>query len=219
MITAPARPATLVAPAPSRRRGRGLLEGLPSAFPMGPALPSLFQEDPFAQRFITAFDDALAPIMASLDNLTAYFDPWLAPEDFLQWLGTWLGLLLDESWPLERRRALLFRAVELYRIRGTVRGLRTQIEIATAGGVEIVDTGGAAFSQKAEASLPGSPNFALMVRVQVDNPERFSSGWLYALVAALKPAHVTHRVELTGRAQPDVPDDDKPDQTLEVSQA
>ena len=73
---------------------RGLVAGLDGTHPLGPALPALYQEDVTAQRFLSAFDDALAPILCTLDNIDAYFDPRLAPEDFLDWLGGWVGLSL-----------------------------------------------------------------------------------------------------------------------------
>src|SRR5438132_1178494 len=166
--------------------------------------PAHFQEDGFTQRFMSAFDAALAPIFATMDNLPTYFDPWLTPPDFLEWLGSWFGLALDDSWSVERRRAVLAAAFEFYRMRGTVKGLKAQIETLTGGTVEIIDTGGIATSTTAGEALPGSPNFALMVRVAVDDPAAINATRLDALVAAAKPAHVTHKVQLVKRSK--VPD-------------
>ena len=67
---------------------RGLVRMLISPHPLADALPALFQEDGFTQRFMSAFDAALAPVFATLDNLPTYFDPWLTPPDFLEWLGS-----------------------------------------------------------------------------------------------------------------------------------
>ena len=194
----------MIAAAPNVNQGRGLVRALISPHPLGEALPALFQEDGFTQRFISAFDTALAPVFATLDNLPAYLDPWLAPPDFLEWLGSWFGLALDDSWSVERRRALLANAFEFYRMRGTVKGLKAQVETLTGGTAEIIDTGGVATSTKAGEALPGSPNFALMVRVAVDDPSAINTTQLDALVAAAKPAHVTHKVELVKRSK--VPD-------------
>jgi len=183
---------------------RGLVRALISPHPLGEALPALFQEDGFTQRFMSAFDAALAPVFATLDNLPTYFDPWLTPPDFLEWLGSWFGLALDDSWSVERRRAVLAGAFDFYRMRGTVKGLKAQIETLTGGTVEIIDTGGVATSTTAGEALPGSPNFALMVRVAVDDPQAINATRLDALVAADKPAHVTHKVQLVKRSK--VPD-------------
>jgi phage tail-like protein len=194
----------MIAAAPAPLHNRGLVRGLISPHPMAESLPALFQEDGFTQRFVSAFDAALAPIFATLDNLPAYLDPWLAPEDFLEWLGTWFGLALDDAWSVERRRALLASAFEFYRMRGTAKGLKAQVETMTGGTAEIIDTGGVVTSTTAGEALPGSPNFALMVRVVVDDPSTINVSRLDALIASAKPAHVTHKVELVKRGK--VPD-------------
>src|SRR2546430_14670180 len=91
---------------------------------------------------MSAFDAALAPVFATLDNLPTYFDPWLTPPDFLEWLGSWFGLALDDSWSVERRRAVLAGALALYRMRGTAKGVKAQIATLTRGTGENIDTGG-----------------------------------------------------------------------------
>ena len=179
---------------------RGLVPRLDTPRPMGPELPALFQDDSFAQRLTGAFDDMLAPVFSTLDNFEAYLDAWLSPEDFLDWLGAWVGLELDEALSLERRRQFVARAHELFRVRGTLAGLRSHLETFTGAKVEIEDTGGVKTSTTADSALPGSPNFALQVRVIVDHPEAIDRGRLETLVAASKPAHVTHKVEIVKRA-------------------
>jgi phage tail-like protein len=191
----------MITAAPARNHRRGMVRTLTTPHPLGEALPSLFQEDAFTQRFISAFDDALAPVFATLDNLPAYLDPWLAPEDFLEWLGSWFGLTLDEAWSIDRRRAVLANAFELYRMRGTAKGLKAQVEIFTGGSAEIVDTGGVATATATGEAIPGSPNFAVLVRVAVDDPSTINASRLDALVAAAKPAHVTHKVEVVKRTK------------------
>jgi phage tail-like protein len=185
--------------APPAERKRGLVNALASPHALGQYLPSLYQEDDFAQRFLSAFDASLAPIFSTLDNLNAYMDPWLAPEDFLDWLGSWFGLVLDEAWSVERRRTLVANAFEFYRMRGTSKGLKAHVEVFTGGTVEIVDTGGLVTSTTAGAAFPGSPNFAVLVRVQVDDPSAINMVRLEALVAAAKPAHLTHRIQVVKR--------------------
>ena len=182
-------------------QNRGLVRSLISPPPLGESLPALYQEDDFTQRFVSAFDAALAPIFAALDNFPAYLDPWLAPEDFLEWLGGGFGIVLDESWSPARRRALVSRAFEFYRMRGTASGLKEQVEVLTGGAVDLHETGGVSSSTTAGAALPGSPNFALLVRVTLDDPAAINLTRLDALVMAAKPAHVTHKVEIVKRAE------------------
>lgn len=203
---------------------RGTVESLATPHPMGPALPALYQDDPFAQSFVGALDTVLAPIVGTLDNLDAYLDPYLTPDDFLVWLATWVGVTVDDSWTTERRREAVARAVELYRLRGTATGLAEQIEIHTGGKVEIIENGGTAWSIDPGGELPGSPKPQVVVRVHVDDPKAVDGGRIDALVAAAKPAHVEHRVEIvriggkkaaakadTGSEATDAPrDDDTP---------
>ncbi|MGW2847530.1 hypothetical protein ACWC5G_21895, partial [Streptomyces sp. NPDC001274] len=65
---------------------RAAVPGLPSRYPIGGLLPALYADDDLAQRFTAGLDTVLAPVLSTLDNLPAYFDPALAPADFLPWL-------------------------------------------------------------------------------------------------------------------------------------
>jgi phage tail-like protein len=177
---------------------RGHVDGLASPHDLGPSLPALYLDDSFAQRFISAFDDVLAPIHSSLDCLPAYLDPWLAPEDFVDWLSVWVGAVIDGTWDTERRRASVAHAAELYRLRGTSRGLAAQIELITGGAVEIVENGASAWSFNPAEPMPGSPEPSLVVRVTVDDPSSVDIGRLDLLVAEAKPAHVPHTIEVNG---------------------
>lgn len=175
---------------------RGLVEGVPSPHPLGPSLPALYQDDAFAQRWLDGLDQVLAPIFLTLDNFDAYLDPWLTPADFLGWLAGWVGIVLDESWDEPRRRAIVARAVELYRMRGTAAALAGQVEIQTGGSVEIIENGATSWSVDTGGDLPGSPEPLVVVRVTVPDPKTIDAARLDALIAAAKPAHVLHRIEL-----------------------
>ena len=98
---------------------RGLVPSLATPHPLGATLPGLYLDDDFAQRFLSGLDDVVAPIFSTVDNFDSYLDPALAPDDFLEWLAGWVGIALDDSWDEGRRRAIVARATELYRMRGT----------------------------------------------------------------------------------------------------
>ena len=70
---------------------RGSIDGLGSSAPIGAMLPAVFADDDLAQRFVGGLDDVVAPILSVLDCLDTYFRPSLAPLDFTQWLGGWVG--------------------------------------------------------------------------------------------------------------------------------
>ena len=92
---------------------RGLVEGYGVPWPLIEHLPGLYQDDMLARELTSAFDEVLAPALGTIDNFSAYLDPALTPEDFLDWLAGWVGLLPDENWPIERRRAIVALAAQL----------------------------------------------------------------------------------------------------------
>jgi phage tail-like protein len=177
---------------------RGLVEGLASPHPIAPTLPSLYQDDDLTLRLVAAFDESIAPVLVTLDSLHAYVDPALCPDDFLDWLAGWVGLVPDENWTLERRRALAARAVPVYRLRGTVAGLVGHIELLFGERPEVIDSGGVAWSVTPGTEMPGSPEPRVTVRVGVPRDVRVDFERLQALVAAETPAHVISELEVTG---------------------
>lgn len=175
---------------------RGLTPGLLSPHPLGEGLPALYLADSFAQQLCGGLDEVLAPILATLDALPAYFDPATAPEDMLGWLAGWLGLTLDENQSEPRRRELLGRGVWLLGRRGTVTGVREAVEAVFELTPEVIDPGGAHWAAEPGSPLPGVPAGELVVRVRVPDPGAFDVRRLDALVTSVKPAHVRHRVEV-----------------------
>ncbi|WP_405021647.1 phage tail protein [Kitasatospora sp. NBC_00070] len=147
-------------------------------------------------RWVEGLDEVLAPVISTLDCTEAYIDPLLAPPDFLEWLASWVGITVDPAWPADRARLAVSQAVELYRMRGTIAGLRSYIEALTGGDVEVADNGGVAWAVTPGSSLPGEDTPRLAVRVGLDDSAGISEGLVNALVAAAKPAHVIHRVEV-----------------------
>jgi hypothetical protein len=60
-----------------------------------------------------------------------FYDPHVAPPDFLDWLARWTAFTADLDWPETEKRSLIKRAVDLYRIRGTKRGLSLFLKLFT----------------------------------------------------------------------------------------
>jgi phage tail-like protein len=102
-------------------------------------LPAVYREDPLMRQFLLIFEDILDPLENTVDNLALYFDPLLVPESLLPWLGAWVDLALDPGWPLERRRMLVKNAAELYRWRGTRRGLAEYLKIYSGVEPQIIE--------------------------------------------------------------------------------
>jgi phage tail-like protein len=174
---------------------RGLVLNLDTPHPLGPALPSLYQEDKLAQRFMSAFDVAMAPIFCTLDNLDAYFDPYLAPADFLTWLGTWVGLRLDENWSDDKQRALVAGAAGLFRWRGTARALAAHLTLYLGTVPEIRETGSVTWSALPGTAMPtGETRLEIVVRVP--DPSAVDLARIHAIIVGAKPAHVPHTLRV-----------------------
>jgi phage tail-like protein len=182
---------------------RGLIEGLESPHPLGETLPAMYQEhDEFALRFTQALDEVIAPVMLALDNLDAYFDPHVAPRDFLTWLAAWVGIELDETWPEEKQREQVKNAVELYRWRGTRKGLADVIELYIGVRPEVVDNGATTASSTPNEPLPGSPDLMLTVTLRVGPNVDVDEGRVNDLIMEAKPAHVPHQLVLVRVDEP-----------------
>lgn len=90
-------------------------------------LPAIYRRDEvseeFLERFLSIFESVFVDIEEEIGNVTRYMDPGGIVVDDLQWLGSWLALETDETWPKSARRELVARAPELFKKRGTREGL------------------------------------------------------------------------------------------------
>jgi phage tail-like protein len=111
-------------------------------------LPAVYRATPgstFLERFLAIFDTLFARVERTLDALPGYFDPCASPtsprpdRDFLSWLASWLDVAFEGTWDEARRRDVLRCAVELYRWRGTSRGIRRAIQLIA--GIDPHDVG------------------------------------------------------------------------------
>ncbi len=175
---------------------RGAIDGLSTPHPLGVLLPAIYQEHDLTMRFTQAFDDVVAPLQVTLDCFDSYLDPDLTPDDVLRWLGGWVGLILDDDWPVERRRAMVRGIVGLYEQRGTVEGITRLVELYTGVRVEVVEGGAAGFSVVPDQELPGTAADAFIVRVLTDDPASVDIKRIELLVTSSRPAHLPAVVEI-----------------------
>lgn len=178
---------------------RGTVIGLPVQRPIVHALPSIYQGHLFLDQFTAGLDEVWAADHCDLDCLHAYVDPAVAPADFVHWLGGWVGLGLDEDWSEDRRRRLVAAAVDMFAKRGTVAGLRREIELYTDGVAHVDDPGSTVTS-----AMPGSSFDQVehvrdrTVRVVVDVADATTVNWngLQEIIRNAIPAHLPVDVEL-----------------------
>jgi phage tail-like protein len=175
---------------------RAGIPGIASPHPIGLALPALYLEDDFVQRFTAALDEVIAPVLLTLDCLEAYLDPALAPDDFLDWLAGWIAAPVDEAWPVALRREVIGQAVELHRWRGTPQGVTAEIRLLTGGEVELTDSGGVSWSATPTGAPPADEPAQVRVRVRVADRSGVDQRRLREMVAHAVPAHVRTTVEV-----------------------
>jgi phage tail-like protein len=175
---------------------RGALEDLPSPHPLGQTLPSVYRTDRFTQQLCESLDGVLAPVISALDNFPAYLDLGTAPEDLLPWLAHWIGLVVDRGDDPVRQRELLRSTSELHGLQGTRRGIELAICALLGVRAEVVETGDARWSVDPRDALPGEPLPAVVVQVFPEPGQVVDEERLREAVAALKPAHVIHRVQV-----------------------
>jgi phage tail-like protein len=102
-------------------------------------LPRHFRTDPFLARFLLIFQATLEPIEQAIDNTHLLFEPGLTPAALLEWLATWLDLDLSSVPDEAGRRRLIERAIELYRWKGTRRGLRRELALRLSARALVVE--------------------------------------------------------------------------------
>lgn len=69
----------------------------------------------------------VAALSSGGDDALAAFKTWL--DDLLAWLASWVNMVLDSSWSLDKKRLVIAEIVALYRLRGTAAGLGMLINL------------------------------------------------------------------------------------------
>ena len=100
-------------------------------------LPAIFSADRdqagFLHRYLASLDGLLHDLDLRSRCRDLLVDPHGTPAEALDWLASFVGLVLDDRWAENARRQLVAEIVRLYRLRGTIGALRRYLEILLAG--------------------------------------------------------------------------------------
>lgn len=170
-----------------------------------PAYRAPYEDRPFFERYLRGFDDVVEPMRAMLADLARRFDADEAPPDLLPWLSTWVSLALDENWPQLKRRRLIKEAVELYRWRGTRRGLARYLELYTGITPEINDKPFTGMRLGRDARLGRAttlgdvPPHTFVLTLNVSAPGQVNAQVVHEIIQANKPAHTAYELRIVER--------------------
>ncbi|MEO6398892.1 MAG: phage tail protein [Tepidiformaceae bacterium] len=153
-------------------------------------LPGIYHNNHFLGRFLLIFESILGPLDRTVENMHHYFDPFVTPPEAVDWLGTWVGLALDERWPEDRRRELIAEAVNLYQWRGTKRGLSEFLRLYTGVVPEIIEP-----TLREIANARGRA-YRFTVRITIPAGSRISRSLIETIIDAEKPAFAACTLEL-----------------------
>ena len=181
-------------------------------------LPSIYLEEaekmrdedsggsPFFERFLLGFEDAMRPLQRTLDRLDSLFGPFSTPSEFLLWLGAWMCVPLDENWSEMQRRSLIREAVQLYRWRGTKRGLSRYLQIYTGVVPEINDqpVRGMRLGPDTKMGAPGTmlgdvPPHTFVVTIAAPDPTALNEQVIHDIITYEKPAHTAYALRIVRR--------------------
>ncbi|PZO37085.1 MAG: phage tail protein [Pseudanabaena frigida] len=174
-------------------------------------LPDIYREVDFVARFLKIFEESLEPDVQILDSLWAYLDPMLTSETMLPFIAHWVGWELSPALDIDRQRYLIKQAMQIYRWRGTRRGLRFYIHLFTGlpldehlpegeKHINIFEISGRGFvlgeAQLGQnASTGGGRPFHFVVRIRNDLQNRLNLALVHRIIEREKPAFCTYDLE------------------------
>ena len=182
-------------------------------------LPALYREVDFMHRYLHIFEQALRPILETVDALPCYLDPLTAPEALLPFLAHWVAWPVDDfPWTADQQRRLIRNAMEIYRWRGTRRGLRLFLHYVTGlpmdehraeadRSISIQESSSKAFTLGTAHLGPdtmlgrGRP-YHFLVTLRPNHMGDIHTPLIHRIIAQEKPAHCTYDLRITPRPNP-----------------
>lgn len=108
--------------------GRTLMEDLPSIYQKVEAQPNSFLRD-----LVGVLETTTQGLDSQIGSMGRQIHPETAPEAWLNFIARWLGVPWDDALSLDQKRAIVLRAADLARTRGTRAGLEALLESLIPG--------------------------------------------------------------------------------------
>ena len=90
-------------------------------------LPAVYQEDPvstsFLDRYLANVEGFYTVLEGKIAQVQELFDPRIIPAEYLDWLASWMSIVLDPTWSEQTRRLVLAHAPQMFFERGTPNGI------------------------------------------------------------------------------------------------
>jgi phage tail-like protein len=89
----------------------------------------------FLDRYVANFERVLSGMEDRVVAAPSLTDPMAAPQEALDWLAGWIGLVTKSGLNERQQRVMLANGMRLHRRRGTLPGLKLALDIASEGEV------------------------------------------------------------------------------------
>jgi phage tail-like protein len=159
-------------------------------------LPRTMATDPVLHDLVSAFEQVHDTVRERIDAIEHQVDTGLANPDMLQYLGSWLGIMLEPTDPADYRRSMVRTVGKLLGWRGTRYGVEALLAAATGARVTVLDGGGVyGTNDKVPAPDP-------VVVVQMDHTGHLTESQVMAFLAGELPLGAKVQLDVRYPSQP-----------------
>ena len=172
---------------------------------------SIYEGHTHLRDYLWLFRHMFDSVSMEVDDIPKMFDPYETPARFLPWLASWIGFVLDEDWPEGKKRYLLRRALEYYRIRGTVKGLKLFLSIFVGVEPEIIENAwpfngfqiGVHSTMDFDTIIFPTVNlshcFIVDIPLEPEEVSEYTIVKIHDIIRAEKPAHTMYYLRFKGK--------------------
>ncbi len=168
----------------------------------------------FLERYLALFEGQLTKTESLFEAISSLLNLESTNEEWLVFMSTWMGLVLNPLWNVERRRQLQLEVMDLYQKRGTREGLSRYLEIYTGNKPVILEgfqwrpassmvvgktgrLGCSSLKSQACDYEPYAHRFGIHVFVDEISELDVLESSIRSIIESIKPAHTDYDLILT----------------------